>query len=208
MDKTMMGVAMAALAGSAQAVTVGFDGDRPGALPAGWIAGVTGKGAHRWAVEADASAPSAPHVLRQSGVGDFPWCVKQDVALTDGFVETRFKPIDGRQDRAGGVVWRWKDGDHYYVARANALEDNVSLYHTERGRRVTIKYVDAPVAAGVWHVLRVEFHGMRIRVLLDGKPYIELDDAHIAGPGAVGVWTKADSVTAFDDFAYGALPSQ
>jgi hypothetical protein len=203
MGKTMM----AALAGNVQVATVGFDGDRAGALPAGWIAGVTGKGAYRWAVEADASAPSAPHVLRQSGVGDFPWCVKRDVALADGFVETRFKAIDGRQDRAGGVVWRWKDGDHYYVARANALEDNVSLYYTERGRRITIKYVDAPVAGGVWHVLRVEFRGTRVRVLLDNNACIELDDAHIVGPGAVGLWTKADSVTAFDDFAYGAPPS-
>jgi hypothetical protein len=206
MDKAMKGIAMAALAGGVQAATIGFDGDAPGALPPGWTAGITGRGAFHWTVEADASAPSPPNVLRQSGVGDFPWCVRKDVALADGFVEVRLKPIDGRQDRAGGVVWRWKDGDGYYVARANALEDNVSLYYTERGRRITIRYVDAPVAAGVWHVLRAEFAGTHIRVLLDGKAYIDLDDAHIAGPGAVGVWTKADSVTAFDDFAYGAPP--
>jgi len=187
---------------------VSFDGDRPGTLPAGWIAGVTGKGAHCWAVEADPAAPSAPNVLRQSGVGDFPWCVKKDVALADGFVEVKFKALGGREDQAGGVVWRWKDGDHYYVARANALEDNVSVYYTERGRRITIKYVDAPVAKNSWHVLRVEFGGVRIRVLLDGKAYLEVDDNHIAGAGAIGVWTKADSVTAFDDFAYGTLAAR
>jgi len=203
MDKAMLGVAMAVLAGSAQAMTIGFDDEHVGTIPAGWIAGVTGNGAHRWTVETDGSAPSAPNVLRQSGVGDFPWCVKSDVALADGFVEVRLKPIDGRQDRAGGVVWRWKDGDHYYVARANALEDNVSLYYVERGRRITIKYVAAPVAPRVWHALRVEFRGTHIRVLFDGKAYIELDDSHIAGAGAVGLWTKADSVTAFDNFAYG-----
>ena len=101
------------------------------------------------------------------------------------------------------MVWRWKDGDNYYVARANALEDNVSLYHTTGGRRKTIKYVDAPVAANTWHVLRVEFAGTMIRVELDGKTYIESKDSHIAGAGAVGVWTKADSVTSFDDFKYG-----
>jgi hypothetical protein len=187
---------------------VGFDGDRPGTLPAGWIAGVTGKGAHCWAVEADLDASSAPNVLRQSGVGDFPWCVKKDVALADGFVEVKFKSLGGREDQAGGVVWRWKDGGNYYVARANALEDNVSLYYTECGRRITIKYVDAPVAKNSWHVLRVEFGGVRIRVLLDGKAYLEVDDSHIAGAGAVGVWTKADSVTAFDDFAYGTLAAR
>ncbi|HZW73220.1 MAG TPA: family 16 glycoside hydrolase, partial [Caldimonas sp.] len=104
----------------------------------------------------------------------------------------------------GGVVWRGKDGDNYYVARANALENNVSLYYTQNGRRITIKYVDAPVAGNQWHTLRVEFAGTRITVALNGKRYIELEDKHIAGAGAVGVWTKADSVTAFDDFSYGA----
>ena len=113
------------------------------------------------------------------------------------------KPVSGREDQAGGVVWRWKDGDNYYVARANALENNVSLYHTSAGRRKTIKYVDAPVAANTWHVLRVEFAGAMIRVALDGKTYIESKDSNITGAGAVGVWTKADSVTAFDDFKYG-----
>ena len=204
MDKPMMGIAMAALAGAAQAEMITFDKDVPGMLPAGWIAGVTGRGTAHWAVAADARAPSPPNVLTQSGTGDFPWCVKKDVSLADGFVEVKFKPIDGKDDRAGGVVWRWKDGDNYYVARANALEDNVSLYYTERGRRITIKYVDAPVPANTWHTLRVEFHGTRIRVMLDGKSYIEVDDAHIGGAGAVGVWTKADSVTAFDDFVFGA----
>lgn len=106
-------------------------------------------------------------------------------------------------DQAGGVVWRWKDGNRYYVARANALENNVSLYYTEGGSRKTLEYVEAPVARGAWHVLRVEFAGTRIRVILDGTPRIEMDDSHIDGPGAVGVWTKADSVTSFDDFAYG-----
>jgi hypothetical protein len=205
MDKALIGVAMAAIASSAQGEIAGFDTDRPGALPAGWTAGVTGKGMQRWTVEADSGAPSAPNVLRQSGVGDFPWCVKKDVTLADGFVEVKFRAESGREDQAGGVVWRWKDGDHYYVARANALENNVSLYYTERGRRITIKYVNASVRPNVWHSLRVEFEGARIRVIFDGRISIDQDDTHIVGPGAVGVWTKADSVTAFDDFAYGVL---
>ncbi|HEX4333604.1 MAG TPA: hypothetical protein VH040_15810 [Usitatibacter sp.] len=180
-----------------------FDSDAVGSLPAGWHAGVTGRGASHWSVEADPTAPSAPNVLKQSGRGDFPWCVRPEVALADGFVEVHFKPVAGSEDQAGGIVWRWKDGDNYYVARANALENNVSLYHTTLGSRRTIKYVDAPVAGNKWHTLRTEFRGTRIRVILDGKGYIELDDAHIAGPGAVGVWTKADSVTLFDDFRFG-----
>ena len=183
--------------------TSGFDQDPTGAPPAGWACGVTGRGSPKWAVETDPTAPTKPNVLRQSGKGTYPWCAKKDVAITDGFVEVKFKPMQGSEDRAAGLMWRFKDGDNYCLARANALENNVSLYHTTRGSRQTIKYVDAPVQANEWHSLRVEFAGKHIKVSLDGKQYIELDDDHIAGPGAVGVWTKADSVTAFDDFAWG-----
>jgi hypothetical protein len=189
---------------TAVAQTSGFDTDPIGRLPAGWKAGVTGRGSPKWTVEAEPSAPSKPNVLKQSGSGTFPWCVRPDASLTDGFVEVKFKPLSGREDQAGGVVWRWKDGDNYYIARANALENNVSLYYTANGRRNTLKYVDAPVPGNTWHTLRVEFFGQKIRVIYDGKAYIEMDDAHIAGAGAVGVWTKADSVTLFDDFGYGA----
>jgi len=188
--------------GTVMAVTVSFDKNAVGSLPAGWVAGVTGKGSPRWAVETDTSAPRGPNVLKQSGFGTFPWCVKTDARLTDGSVEVKFKPISGKEDAAGGVVWRWRDADNYYVARANALENNISLYYTSSGRRNTIKYVDAPVAKNQWHTLRVQFTGKRITVSLDGKQYIETDDDHIAGAGSVGVWTKADSVTAFDDFSY------
>ena len=162
---------------------------------ADWEGGVTGKGAPRWSVE--------DNLLRQTGSGTFPWCVRKGTSLADGFVEVKFRPEAGRQDRAGGVIWRWKDGDNYYVARANALEDNVSLYYTEKGRRNTLRYVDAPVPAQQWHTLRVDFSNKKITVIFNGKPYIEMEDDHIAGAGAVGVWTKADSVTSFDDFRYG-----
>jgi hypothetical protein len=194
--------------GTAMAVIVNFDTDIVATTPSGWIAGVTGHGAYRWTVEADATAPSKPNVLKQSAQGDFPWCIKTGTSFAGGYVEVRFKPLSGRQDQAGGLIWRWKDGGNYYVARANALEDNVSLYYTQNGRRNTIKYVDAPVAKSQWHTLRVEFEGEHIRVALDRKLYIELDDARISGPGAVGVWTKADSVTIFDDFSYGTMPAR
>src|SRR5688500_8939832 len=189
---------------AAVAETENFDQDQPGTVQAGWSCGVTGTGSPRWTVATDPSAPSAPNVLRQIGSGNFPWCVKGGTSLADGFVEVKFKPEKGQQDQAGGVIWRFKDGGNYYVARANALEDNVSLYFTAKGRRNTIKYVNAPVPRDIWHTLRVEFAGARIKVLLNGKAYIEEQDEHIAGAGAVGVWTKADSVTAFDDFSFGA----
>jgi hypothetical protein len=190
----------------AHAETENFDAVKPGALPGGWTCGVTGKGSPKWAVGADPSAPSPGNTLQQTGNGTFPWCVINPISLTDGFVEVKFKPLRGREDQAGGVVWRWKDGENYYVARANALENNVSLYYTANGRRNTIRYVDAPVALNVWHTLRVEFSGQNIRVALNGKTYIDISDGRITGAGAVGVWTKADSVTSFDDFTYGGKP--
>jgi hypothetical protein len=183
--------------------TINFSTDAVGQPPAGWNCGMTGRGTPQWSVESDPSAPGG-RVLRQSGSATFPWCVKTDASLADGWVEAKFKPLSGKEDQAGGVVWRWKDGDNYYVARANALENNVSLYYTARGVRKTLKYVDAPVAAGQWHTLRVEFAGTKIAVSLDGKRYIDFTDDHITGAGGVGVWTKADSVTAFSEFAYQA----
>jgi len=208
-------VMLAALAGSAliaaiasegaMAETVNFDSFSAGALPAEWICGVTGSGASRWTVQTDASAPSKPNVVRQSAVGDFPWCALKDVSLADGYVEVRFKALSGRRDQAGGLMWRWKDGDNYYVARANALENNVSLYYTANGRRNTIRYVDAPVPLNTWHTLRVEFTAAAIKVSLNGKTYIDVQDNRIAGAGAVGMWTKADSVTVFDDFSFGGI---
>jgi len=202
--KSCIAVATIFAASAASAETVSFDTDSPGSLPMAWQEGVTGRGAAKWAVVQDESAPSKPNVLRQNGVGSFPWCVRRGTAIEDGFVEVRFKALAGSEDQAGGVVWRWKDGDNYYVARANALENNVSLYYTQNGRRITIKYVDAPVAAKAWHTLRVEFSGSRVSVALNGKTYIDLQDEHIKGAGAVGLWTKADSVTAFDDFSFGS----
>jgi hypothetical protein len=200
--KTVAVLGTVIASGSAVAETVSFDTDAVGNVPAGWKAGVTGRGAPVWEVRTEPSAPSRPNVLQQSGSGTFPWIVRPDLSLENGRLEVKFKPLSGRQDQAGGLVWRWKDGDDYYVARANALENNVSLYYTQNGRRNTLKYVEAPVAANTWHVLQVEFEGTLLRVALDGKVYIELDDDHIKGSGAVGLWTKADSVTAFDDFSY------
>jgi hypothetical protein len=182
-----------------------FDGIKTEKLPGGWIAGVTGKGSPKWSVVQDSSAPSKPNVLKQSGQGTFPWCVKHDASLADGFVEVKFKTISGKEDQAGGLIWRWQDGDNYYIARANALENNVTIYHTVTGNRVSFKNANVKVTSGEWHSLRVEFKGQHFTVTFDGQGVIEADDATFAKPGAVGLWTKADSVTLFDDFRYGTV---
>ena len=188
----------------AAAETDTFDQAQPGSPPSDWTCGVTGRGAPKWMIEADASAPSKPNVLKQSGSGTFPWCVKKDVAIADGFVEVKFKPVAGKEDQAGGVVWRAKDADNYYIVRANALEDNVTIYHTIKSKRVSFKSVNTKVAPATWHTMRVDFVGNKFTVTFDGKKVIEATDDSFTDAGKVGVWTKADSVTLFDDFSYGA----
>jgi len=119
--------------GIASAETVNFDDMQTGAPPPGWTATQTGSGTAKWAVEKDNSAPTKPNVLKQSGQATFPVCFKNDTNIKDGFVEVKFKPISGKEDQAGGVIWRLQDANNYYIARANALENNVTIYHTIKG---------------------------------------------------------------------------
>jgi hypothetical protein len=195
--------ALAAVASGAFADTVNFDGLKTGAAPPGWTATQTGKGEAKWTIEHDDTAPSKPNVLKQSGRATYPVCIKDDRSLKDGFVEVKFKPVSGMEDQAGGVIWRAKDSDNYYVARANALEDNVCIYHTIKGKRTEKKRAEMKVATGEWHTLRVNFTGNHFTVALDGKLAIEWDDDTYKEAGKIGVWTKADSTTLFDNFSYG-----
>src|SRR5437870_2378902 len=156
--------------------TVNFDDLKTGAPPPGWTATKTGKGEAKWEVIADDSAPSKPNVLKQSGEATYPVCIKDDTNLKDGFVEAKFKPLSGKEDQAGGVIWRCKDADNYYIARANALEDNVCIYHTIKGKRTEKKRADAKVASNQWHTLRVDFEGNKFAVTLDGKRALEWTD--------------------------------
>jgi hypothetical protein len=189
----------------AKPMTESFDGMQADAAPSGWTCGLTGAGTARWLVTADASAPTKPNVLKQIGEGDFPWCAAKDARLGNGFAEVKLKPISGKEDQAGGVIWRFKDGDNYYIARANAVEDNVAVFIMQKGRRRLLKSVSLHVESGAWHTLRVEFNGPRYVVSFDGKRAVEGEDGTLADPGSVGLWTKADSVIAFDSFASGTL---
>lgn len=168
-----------------------------------WTTGVTGRGAARWTVEGGS--------LIYAGGADFGWAV-QETTLGDGFVEVRFKPLEGKQDRAGGVVWRWRDTNTYYVARGNALEGNVVAYKVVNGRRTDLKPVGATgraygvnvqVPAGTWHRLRVDFAGDEFRVTFNGAELFRVRDGTLRDSGRVGVWSKADSVTEFAEFRAG-----
>src|SRR5262245_8133711 len=197
-------ILMSALLAAGVAETVNFDTAEVGKPPSGWTATQTGTGQARWAVVRDDSAPSKPNVLKQSGQATYPVCLKDETSLKDGFVEVKFKPIAGKEDQAGGVVWRAKDANNYYVARANALENNVTIYHTIGGRRTEKKRARMTVATNQWHTLRVDFQANHFTVTFDGQKAFDWDDETFKEAGKIGVWTKADSVTEFDDFTYGS----
>jgi hypothetical protein len=205
MTTTLLVAALACsvVVGIALTDTVNFDNLPAGAAPPGWIATKTGTGDPKWTVEKDDTAPSKPNVLKQSGQATFPVCIEDDTSVKDGFVEVKFKPISGREDQAAGLIWRARDSNNYYVARANALEDNVTIYHTINGHRTEKKRASMKVASNQWHTLRVEFQGSHFGVTCDGAKALEWDDETFKDAGKVGVWTKADSVTLFDDFTYG-----
>jgi hypothetical protein len=189
--------------------TASFEADAIGAAPKGWTATKTGKGDSKWTIEQDKTAPSK--VVKQSGRATYPLLLKEDTNIKDGFIQIKFKAVAGAEDRAGGVVWRARDANNYYVARANALEDNVVLYKTVEGVRSALDIVGRKGGYGVaisvpadeWLTLRVEFKGSRFRVLYNGRQLFEVEDSTFPDAGKVGLWTKADSVTLFDEVTYG-----
>ncbi len=152
-----------------------------------------------WAVRAEGDTPSPPNALCQTGTADFPAVRFGDRVYTDLVASVRFKTVSGKDDQAAGIIFRVQDRNNYYVLRANSLEDNLVLFRYAGGSRSSIKAGPAKVPSGQWQELTVEVEGSRFRGYLDGRLVVEAtDDAFPAG--GVGLWTKADSVTCFDDF--------
>ena len=179
--------------------------DRPvGGPPSSFDTGLTGKGGPvRWVLLEDGSAPNGPAVLAETS-GDrtsdrFPLAILKDFEATNVEVKVRFKPISGKVDQAAGLMVRVRDEDNYYVARANALEGNVRLYKVVDGRRRQFAGVDVEVPRGRWQELGLKVEGDRLTVSLDGRELFGATDRTFAGAGRVGLWTKADSLTHFDD---------
>jgi hypothetical protein len=173
-----------------------FPADKP---PPGFTTEVTGPGAPGvWVVRQDNGG-----VLVQTSTDKtaarFPLCVYEGLLTHDVVVSTRFKALSGAVDQAAGLVVRFKDKDNYYVVRANALEDNVRLYKVVRGKREQFAGSDVKVTAGVWHTLRLSLKHDAFEVWLDGQRLFAAHDSTHEEGGEVGLWTKADSVTAFDD---------
>jgi hypothetical protein len=184
--------------------TIKFDSTEVGQLPPDFSTALTGGGGPiSWAVREDSTAPDSKRVLVQESADAtsyrFPLCIYEKTTARDVAVEVNYKAISGKVDQAGGIVLRYTPGN-YYIARANALENNVILFKTVKGKRSKIVEVPAPVAAGEWHTLRFEAKGAQLTVAFDGKVVIEKHDTTFSNPGQVGLWTKADSVSAFANF--------
>jgi hypothetical protein len=195
--------------------TVRFNHSVPGKLPADWEVAMTHAGAPPdWEIVRDESAPSPPNVLaqlsRDKTAGRFPLAIWDRASLQDGELLVAFKTVDGSIDQAAGIVWRYQDSNNYYIVRANALENNVVFYKVENGVRTSIapkglpsrSYgVKHPIPSGRWNNLKVSFAGAKIAVFFNQEQLFEAEDITFSKPGKVGLWTKADSVTYFDDFA-------
>jgi hypothetical protein len=171
----------------------------------GHTAGVGKPG--KWVVQADGTNKVLAQTDADSTRLRFPVAVLTDVSAGDVDLSVRFKPVSGRVDQAAGLVWRYQNQDNYYIVRANALEGNIVLYKVEGGKRTDLplkgegrtygKKSDVP--AGQWSTLRVVANGRLFEVYFNGSQLYEVEDATFAKAGKVGVWTKADSVTQFDD---------
>jgi 3-keto-disaccharide hydrolase len=187
-----------------QSITYDFDSDSTGTIPAKFHSARTGKGVEgKWVVMADATAPSKPNVVAQTSTDTtdyrFPLLIADEGSFKDFELSVRFKPVSGKVDRAGGLVFRLKDANNYYVVRANAAEDNYRLYHVINGSRRQFAGANLKVTSGEWHELRVECVGNKIICYYDGLKKIEATDDTFKDAGKIGLWTKADSVTYFDD---------
>ena len=197
-------VLLAAGPSCAQALGFDFEAMAAGGPPPGFVTALTGGGPPpRWMVLQDPGAPAGPKVLaevsRDRTDNRFPMALLGGFSARDLAVSVRFRAVAGRVDQAAGLVVRCCDAANYYVARANALEDNVRLYRVVGGRRIQFAGADAPVPRDRWLSLGLQIAGDRLEVSLDGRPLFVATDRSFATAGQVGLWTKADSLTHFDD---------
>jgi hypothetical protein len=195
-----------------QTTTINFDSDKAGDPPKGFTTALTGRGRPGvWVVVKDDTAPSKSNVLAQTDADTtgyrFPVCVYDSLNAKDADISVKIKAISGTGDQGGGIVWRYKDKDNYYIVRANALENNVVLYRVLNGKREDLplksegktygKKVKAP--SGQWNTLRVTAQGNVFTVYFNGQQLYQAEDETFKDAGKIGLWTKADSVIHFDD---------
>jgi hypothetical protein len=190
-------------------VVSNFDEVAVGGLPQGWMIDSTNLrgGEAIWKVVKDKSAPSGDQVLALTKTnhgpgGTFNLCRMDKVKLLNGEIEVSFKAVGGRGDQGGGIMWRVLDGNNYNVARFNPLEDNLRVYYVRKGVRRMIKGCTIELPAGKWQKMRIVFSDSSFECYLNGKLMLKGENPVFTKAGGVGLWTKADAVTSFDDFKF------
>jgi hypothetical protein len=191
---------------AANGTVIDFDKLSVGAAPPGWtVAAIKHGTPARWEVRQDESAPTPPYVLAQvsNDPSDdrYPLAILDGMNFRDGEISVRIKPLSGREDQGGGVVWRYRDENNYYLVRANANNNTVAVFRVQHGQRVAIQPgVKHDVPANAWSILKVVVRGNRYQVYVDHRRIMEGVDSALTGSGKVGLCTVADSVMYFDDF--------
>jgi hypothetical protein len=183
-----------------------FDSEALGKTPPGWIVAMTNRGAPpKWEIRQDRTAATQPYVMAQvsdePGADRAPLAILNSLSLRDGDVSVRIKPVGGREDRGGGIVWRYRDENNYYLVRANALSRTLSVFKVLNGKRIPIaREVKYEFPLNDWSILKVSARGLSFQVYVDHRRLLQGADGTFPGAGRVGLCTDADSVTYFDDF--------
>lgn len=185
-----------------------FDDARTGVAPEGWKIEATAPEGPlaTWHVVADPKAPSTPNALamvkvNHSATGAYNLCWTDKSRMRDGTMELSFKAVSGEEDQGGGPMWRVKDKDNYYICRMNPLEDNFRLYLVKDGKRKQLATANSSVDTGQWHTIKVRHSGPDITCWLNGKELLKASDTSLPDDGGIGVWTKADAITMFDNIS-------
>jgi hypothetical protein len=178
-----------------------FETDAEGKLPAGWSAAKTGEGPGSiWKIVATGAGRALAQTSSEGPNGLFNLCVVEGTKYADVDLSVRVKAVSGEKDRGGGLVWRYRDSNNYYVCRWNPLENNFRVYHVLDGKRTQLADANVSAAPEEWHTVRAVQQGKHIQCYLDGKLYLDVADGTLQDAGAVGVWSKSDAVSWFDDF--------
>ncbi len=184
---------------------VNFDTATLGKMPPGWSAAITNGGpTPKWQVLRDESAPTQPYVLALTSndpPNRSPLAIFDAMNVLNADISVRLKPLSGHGDQAGGLVFRYRDANNYYLARANALDNSVALYKVLNGKATPLcAGVRHDIPSNAWSILKVAVRGSRFQVYVNHRRVLQAEDDAFKSTGKVGVWTKGDSVTYFDDF--------
>lgn len=198
-------------AGDTTVLRWSFESVTVGDLPPGWTAERTNPRQQEatWSVQRDHAASSADNILALTDTGDsrgstYNLAWTNQVSFLDGTVQVKVKAGTGREDQGGGPIWRVRDADNYYIARWNPLEDNTRLYYVRDGKRTMLESAQTKLPIDEWHTIAIRHHGDQIEVLVDGQQVLQATDDTFQTTGGVGVWTKADAATSFDDLVVSA----